>query len=224
MSSDATLTILAILLVAGGCLLVLGAVIVILLLVMKRRKNNKARDLQWQQVVHGTNNPTTPAVPGVEATLIETPPPDDYTPSQNALAVMLIMQSNDPTMPGRRIEITKPITTLGRKSDNDIIFAKDGLVSRRHAVIDQRQGKLYLSEVLTKDDEGNPKRPPFGTLVNGKQINEPVPLQNGDEIQLGKSAILRINSIRKLSAQDDRTMDMLAEEQDKSMDVTGTLR
>lgn len=221
MNFDVPLTILVIILAAGGCLLVVGAVIVTLLVIRNRRMQDRQRDLQWQQVVHGTDTPTTPAIPNMEATCIETSPPENYTPSPNALAVLLITKSNDPTMPCRRIEITRPVTALGRKSDNDIIFARDSLVSRRHAIIDQRQAQLYLHEVISTDDDGNPKRPPFGTFVNGIQIQGPTPLKTGDEIQLGKSVSMRIESIRPLSVENDLTMDQVPDGNDTTMKDMG---
>ena len=70
----------------------------------------------------------------------------------NALGVLTILQSDDLSMLNRRFEITNPVTNLGRKADNDVIFASDSPVSRRHAVIETVDGQLFLKEILTRDD------------------------------------------------------------------------
>ena len=232
MNSNDIFTILAIILTICGCLLILAVVIVTLLLFMKRRRQNKERDLQWQQVVQGTESSATPVAPiapvapvvssDTDATIIEAPIPPDYTPSSNAIAVLLILQSKDLTKLNRHIEITMPVTKLGRKPPNDIIFARDTLVSRNHAIIEQRQSKLFISEVLSRDDEGHPKRPAFGTFVNGTQIQDPTPLQDGDEIRLDTSVTMRIGSIRPWSMQHDHTVDLVQNNDDKTADDLGT--
>ena len=132
---------------------------------------------------------------------------DDFSPNENALGVLVVLQSDDEAMIHQRIEIVKSPTALGRKADNDVIFAKDSPVSRRHAVIEEHSGALFLSEVLAEDESGQAKRPAYGTFVNGVQVQDPVQLRNGDEIQLGKRVRLRLESA--MGADDESTVDQM---------------
>ena len=65
-------------------------------------------------------------------------------------------------------------TTIGRSPECGI-FLDDVTVSRRHAVLEQRDGRWLI------EDGGSLN----GTLVNRKRV-ESAELGNGDEIQIGK--------------------------------------
>jgi DNA-binding response OmpR family regulator len=69
--------------------------------------------------------------------------------------------------------LEKTTTTIGRWEDNDVVVP-DRWISRHHAQI-RREGRHYLIEDL---DSKN------GLFLNGKRVIEPVPLENGDRIQL----------------------------------------
>lgn len=211
-----------------GCLFVLALVITILVIVIRRRQKNKQRDLQWQQVVHGTQpsiSTSASAQPGsIETTLPGSSPPPaspPYSPGPDVLASLLILQSNDGSLINKHIEMKNPLISLGRKADNDVVFAKDGLVSRRHATIAREDAGLILNEVLTPDDEGKLRPPTFGTFVNGNQVTGPTPITNGDEIALGKNVTLRLVYISPRSLQNDETMDLLFEDKDETVDDFG---
>ena len=66
-------------------------------------------------------------------------------------------------------------TTIGRSPDCDI-FLDDVTVSRKHAVLVQRDDGLFI------EDEGSLN----GTFLNRRRIEEPSRLENGDELQVGK--------------------------------------
>ena len=66
-------------------------------------------------------------------------------------------------------------TTIGRSPDCDI-FLDDVTVSRKHAVLVQRDDGLFI------EDEGSLN----GTFLNRRRIEEPARLENGDELQVGK--------------------------------------
>ncbi len=72
-----------------------------------------------------------------------------------------------------RWPLDKPLVTIGRWSDNDVVV-DDRWVSRYHAQI-RREGDQYVLE-----DRGSKN----GTVVNGRRIVRPVPLQDGDEVQV----------------------------------------
>jgi hypothetical protein len=78
---------------------------------------------------------------------------------------------------GRVGELFRPQgeeTTIGRSPDCGI-FLDDVTVSRRHAVLAERNGRFWI------DDLGSLN----GTFLNRKRI-ESAPLDDGDEVQIGK--------------------------------------
>lgn len=202
-----TLSSTVLILIVSASLVLLGGVIAAVVIANKRRQSEKQREQEWQRVVQGVDESRT--IQGEDCTK------DFVAPSENALAVLVVLQSDDAAMIHRRIEITKSTTTLGRKSDNEIAFIHDSPVSRHHAVIEERQGRLYLSEVLGLDEQGHPKRPAYGTFVNGTQVQEEVLLRDGDEIQLGKRVRLRFEAVKPPTSDVDQGtwIDM-----DKTMD------
>jgi hypothetical protein len=66
-------------------------------------------------------------------------------------------------------------TTIGRSPDCDI-FLDDVTVSRKHAVLVERNGAFLI------EDEGSLN----GTFVNRKRIDAATRLESGDEVQIGK--------------------------------------
>lgn len=65
-------------------------------------------------------------------------------------------------------------TTIGRSPDCPV-FLDDVTVSRKHAVVSQRDGRWYL------EDQGSLN----GTFVNRRRVDS-AELTDGDEIQIGK--------------------------------------
>ena len=66
-------------------------------------------------------------------------------------------------------------TTVGRSPDCDI-FLDDVTVSRKHAILVQRDGAYWI------EDQGSLN----GTYVNRRRIEEATKLGSGDELQIGK--------------------------------------
>ena len=90
-------------------------------------------------------------------------------------------------MIGEKLDITKPITTIGRNPKMvDIVFyaEEESSVSRLHCTI-QLDGRTFK---LTDNNSTS------GTRVNGRRIqpNDPVELHDGDEIVLGDLAKLGV--------------------------------
>jgi serine/threonine-protein kinase len=66
-------------------------------------------------------------------------------------------------------------TTLGRTAGNDIVI-QDGTISRQgHARLLFHSGVWYIEDLQSSN----------GTYVNSARIQQPVPLQTGDEVRLG---------------------------------------
>jgi pSer/pThr/pTyr-binding forkhead associated (FHA) protein len=66
-------------------------------------------------------------------------------------------------------------TTVGRSPDCDI-FLDDVTVSRKHAVMLDRNGEVSIEDLGSLN----------GTFVNRKRIDSATRLQSGDEVQIGK--------------------------------------
>jgi DNA-binding response OmpR family regulator len=72
-----------------------------------------------------------------------------------------------------RWPLDKPVTTIGRWEDNDVVV-DDRWVSRNHARL-RREGERYLLEDLGSRN---------GTLLNGRRITDQAMLADGDRIQV----------------------------------------
>lgn len=212
-TSQPSLPISNIVLFAVGSILLLVAIFIpaVVFIQRHRQKQQQEREKEWLETVQ---KGTAPVVMGDEHTL------DSLTPHDHTLAVLVVLQSDDPELIHRRLEITKPVTTLGRKRDNDLAFPKDSPVSRQHAVIEERNGIFYLSEIISVDERGHPKPPAYGTFVNGMQVRDPVRLRDGDEIQLGKRLRLRFEAVRRMELE-DRTVDQVLSDEDRTIDLSG---
>jgi hypothetical protein len=188
-----------ILLGVAGFFVLLVLVVVILL----RRRQNHLRDLEWDRQVGGIGlEPTAEVAPPSDRTM------DSWEVSPDAFGMLVVTASDDASMIGHRFEIMKPLTTLGRSADNEIPFPKDSPVSRHHAQIEARGGGLFIREVESADKSGHPKRPTYGTFINENPIGmEPVLLNSGVEIRLGKRVRLRFEAGQKLMSGSSETMD-----------------
>lgn len=64
--------------------------------------------------------------------------------------------------------------TIGRSSENDIVLRRTD-VSRRHARILMREGRLVLLDLKSEN----------GTFINGQRLGSPQVIHPGDEIAIG---------------------------------------
>jgi sulfur carrier protein ThiS len=122
---------------------------------------------------------------GVEST-------QTFTPDEGALETADALEELGVTGPalvvrsggGRAGETFNPegeSTTIGRSPDCGI-FLDDVTVSRRHAVLIQREGGVFI------EDQGSLN----GTFVNRKRV-ESARLEDGDEVQVGKYRMTFLN-------------------------------
>lgn len=77
---------------------------------------------------------------------------------------------------GTRWMIDRSDMIIGREEDCDIVLPSRQ-VSRNHARIRRSGGRHILEDLGSKN----------GTFVNGQELTEPYPLQDGDEIQIALS-------------------------------------
>jgi pSer/pThr/pTyr-binding forkhead associated (FHA) protein len=75
---------------------------------------------------------------------------------------------------GEHFLLEEEETTVGRSPDCDV-FLDDVTVSRRHALVVRRDGQFFI------EDKGSLN----GTFLNRRRI-ESGPLEDGDELQIGK--------------------------------------
>jgi hypothetical protein len=75
---------------------------------------------------------------------------------------------------GEHFQLESEETTVGRSPDCDV-FLDDVTVSRRHALVVRRDGRYFI------EDRGSLN----GTFLNRRRI-ESGPLEDGDELQIGK--------------------------------------
>src|ERR1700736_4549793 len=80
----------------------------------------------------------------------------------------------------QRLPLAGKTLSLGRAKQNNVVFTSDK-VSRRHALV-HAQGAAEFSLV----DLGSSN----GTHLNGRRVIQPVPLQNGDVIQIGEQSLI----------------------------------
>ena len=76
----------------------------------------------------------------------------------------------------RTVDLRKPTTTLGRRSDNDIVLA-DRAVSGRHCVFERQGADRFVLEDLGSTN---------GTFVNGRPVAAVSPIGFGDELGIGQ--------------------------------------
>ncbi|HVF50364.1 MAG TPA: FHA domain-containing protein [Pyrinomonadaceae bacterium] len=93
----------------------------------------------------------------------------------------LTLSFTDANGAARRVVVSAPRFFIGRSAENDLTIA-DSNLSRRHAVIETRDGLAYISDCGSRN----------GTLVNDQYINVPRLLRDGDLISLGGSCLINV--------------------------------
>ena len=77
---------------------------------------------------------------------------------------------------GKCISLDRALLRIGRDPDNEVVIDDEG-VSRRHARIEKRNGRLLLMDVGSKN----------GTLINDAEVSSIVELKTGDRIKVGST-------------------------------------
>ena len=80
---------------------------------------------------------------------------------------------------GEQWELVPPGICIGREVDNDIQILAGG-ISRYHAKIEYVEGDKWKIQDLNSTN---------GTRINGKKIDRPTQLKEGDQIQIGEQQL-----------------------------------
>jgi serine phosphatase RsbU (regulator of sigma subunit) len=99
-----------------------------------------------------------------------------------ALAHLLVCENASGSE--RDVQITGPVFTLGRQSDNDLVLL-DNRISRRHAQILQTPEGFRIEDCASR----------HGTFVNGQRIDDTRLLKGGDQISLGVSDAYKVTFV-----------------------------
>ncbi|HEX8436390.1 GGDEF domain-containing protein [Archangium sp.] len=86
-----------------------------------------------------------------------------------------IVQIHGPEL-GKKYTLQENEFTIGRGEDNHIVVDLDN-VSRRHARILRRQGRMFVEDLKSTN----------GTYLNDQEVTQETPLRSGDRIQVGGS-------------------------------------
>ena len=90
-------------------------------------------------------------------------------------AMLLVVEGVEP---GKRIFLERSALLIGRDEDECDLVIADRQVSRHHARISLEEGRYVVQDLGSKN----------GTYVNGKGLEGPHSLQDGDEIQIDAHA------------------------------------
>lgn len=81
-----------------------------------------------------------------------------------------------PGQPGREVPLGRPVLTIGRHPDNDLVLPLE-YVSGHHGRLEQQRGAWVYTDLGSTN----------GTFHNGRPVHphQPVPLQDGDVLRIG---------------------------------------
>ena len=108
---------------------------------------------------------------------------------------------------GESVDLSRQVTLIGRTKECEI-FLDDYQVSRKHAKIFQKDGRMYILDLGSRN----------GTIVNGKRINE-IELTPYCEIRIG-SSILRYEVFAELDDQGNIMEPILTTRNAPVLDIT----
>ena len=89
-----------------------------------------------------------------------------------------LRETSAPAWAARKIDLTKPVTTIGRSIESDIVLAEDA-VSVKHCKIERSDGRFRITDLGSTNK----------TFVNGVTVRAS-PLNHGDQIRVGGTTFI----------------------------------
>ncbi len=116
-----------------------------------------------------------------------------------AIATLTVQFSDDPASIGQQFRIAHLPVLLGRSAEADILFSsKDQAISRRHALLEEKAGKILLSDLGSK----------YGTYLNERPVGGvPIEVSDADVIRLGSRTKLVYEILQKVGGDQESTID-----------------
>jgi FHA domain len=112
-----------------------------------------------------------------------------------ALVCTLAVLEPEP-LRGHTFALDRPKLTIGRSEESDVRL-DDAYVSRDHAVITRQHRALFIEDVGSR----------AGVSVNGLPVHGPVPIRDGDLVQLGR-VLLEVRGTARGHAGQNSTPDI----------------
>lgn len=134
-------------------------------------------------------------------------------PRAGALATLEILTSDDSTLIGNIYNVMGLPLSIGRSSENEIVFSKkDQAISRFHAVLEGDGERIFIRDLGSK----------YGTFVNDQRATGAVALNTDDTIRLGLRTTLRFTkAFRSAVGSNDATLDGGLASSDSTLDDIG---
>lgn len=105
------------------------------------------------------------------------PTPDSFLYDFKATGMTLLLTVTKGLDKGKSIKVSDTPFTIGRGEDADLSLSDDS-ISRIHSTIIYENGKLYITDMESKN----------GTYLNGKRIMKEE-MKNGDILRIGDTTI-----------------------------------
>ncbi|MEZ4490423.1 MAG: FHA domain-containing protein [Cyanobacteriota/Melainabacteria group bacterium] len=113
----------------------------------------------------------------------------------------------------RKIPVTTPRCRVGRDDLNDIVISGDQSISRFHFIISFENGQYLVQDAKSR----------HGTFLNGNQIGEPEPINDGDVLKIGVSLFwFVIEAVSAESGDSPKPVDVKEEVKTGEANLTAT--
>jgi pSer/pThr/pTyr-binding forkhead associated (FHA) protein len=114
------------------------------------------------------------------------------------VARLTVEDSEIPSLIHKEFLIQDYPARIGRSRENEVPLHPDESVSRFHARLECEEGRLFLKEVLIRDNDGKIHGPTNGTFVDGRRLDPAMPaveIFSGSKIRLGSRLTLRFDEV-----------------------------
>ena len=92
---------------------------------------------------------------------------------KNVLAIVRFLAG---PFAGKEFPVDEKVVSLGRSKESDLVIG-DTLLSRKHAQISLKDDKWYIEDLKSSN----------GTWISGRQVKEPVEIENYQRVRAGNS-------------------------------------